>query len=203
VSQRNGRRARAAWSIANGAWRKDTLIRCSLSRCPSRRGMQAAPHVGIAVAGSIARERVIDQSGGCGLDTTVPTAANASLTLPLGKLDAPLGSRSGPSSVQMRALISNAATAASRLRHSARPCGFAQPVAAWPPTVSGRVLHPLASRARTVGRARRDSAQHGSGDGPLTAAASALPPFGSAPSVVVRSMTASAGFVQKPLVLFK
>jgi hypothetical protein len=100
--------------------------------------MQAAPHVGIAVVGSIARERIIGQSGGCGLDTTVPTAANASLTLPLGKLDEPPGSRRGLSSVQMRALISNAATAASRLRHSARPCGSARHAAAWLPTGSAR-----------------------------------------------------------------
>jgi hypothetical protein len=168
VSQRNGRRARAAWSIANGAWSKDILIRWSLSRCPSRRGMQAAPHVGIAVVGSIARTMVIDRRGGCGLDTTVPTAANASLTLPLGKLDAPPGSRCSPKSVRMRALISNAATAASRLRHSARPCGFAQRVAAWLPTVSGRVLHPLASRARTVGRARRHERSAGRSSRTLT-----------------------------------
>ncbi len=100
---------------------------------------------------------------------------SASLTLPLGKLDAPPGSRCGQKSVRMRALISNAATAASRLRHSARPCGSARHAAAWLPTVSGRVLHPLASRARTVGRAQRHPARHGNGDGPLTASAPRLP----------------------------
>ena len=47
-------------------------------------------------------------------------------------------------------------------------------------------------------RPRRHSAQHGSGDGPLTAAASAFPPSDNAPSAIVQSVTTASADPAEP-----
>src|SRR5258707_11237066 len=113
ASQRNGRKARARSRRQN---------RCRID----------ALHVGIAVAGFIARGHRGNNAADNAPDITVPTVANALLTPPLEPHDAPPSSRSAPNSELTRVPTVNVPHAVNQSRPSAQPCASARPRVALP-----------------------------------------------------------------------